>query len=108
MQASHVKDEFPKIEQYIGNAAQLCQTSSNVPEELRSRLGDLEKESSQAASMLQQEQNENEIIACVDRLEELGDRAMQACKQGSNVDDQVQQAVRQAHGALSDLKHRLH
>lgn len=108
MQASQVKEEFPRIGQYIGDAAQLCQTSSNVPEELRNRVGELEKESEQAASLLQQEQNETRIISCVDRLEELGDRAMQACQQGSNVDEQVKQAVQQAHGALSDLKHRLH
>lgn len=108
MQASQVKDEFPRIERYIDNAVQLCQTNSNVPDELRNRLGELEKESGQASSILKQEQNENKIVACVDRLEELGDRAMDACKKGSNVDAQVKQAVQQAHGALSDLKHRLH
>lgn len=108
MQPSHVKEEFPKIEQYIDNAAQLCQTSSNVPDQLRNFLSELDKESDEAKAMLAQEQNEKRIVDCIDHLEQLGDRAMQACKQAGNVDTQVEQALRQAHDALSDLKHRLH
>jgi hypothetical protein len=108
MQTSQVKKEFPKIERYIGNAAGLCQSSSNVPEELRDRLSDLEKESGEAASMLKSESDKNKIVECVDKLESLGDRALQACNHASNVDSVVQKAVQQAHDALSDLKHRLH
>jgi hypothetical protein len=108
MQASQVKNELPRIDQQVRNAAQLCQTSDNVPDELRECIGELERETGEAASMVSQEQNEQRILDCVDHLEELGDRAMRACKQASNLDDQVKQAVQTAHGALSDLKHRLH
>jgi len=33
MQPGQVKVEFPRIEQHIDNAAQLCQISKDVPEE---------------------------------------------------------------------------
>jgi hypothetical protein len=59
--------------------------------------------------MLEREQNDNRIVQCIDRLEKLGDRAMQAFLQaGNTVDEKVQDAVRQAHDGISNLEHRLH
>lgn len=109
MQASQVKRYFPSVEQYINNAAQLCQITSEVPDNLRGYLSELDRESDQAKQMLEREQNDNRIVQCIDRLEKFGDRAMQACQQaGNTVDEKVQDAVRQAHDAISNLKHRLH
>ena len=107
MQASQVKNELPRIDEQVRNAALLCQTS-DVPDQLRDCIGTLERETAQAASMVENEQNDQRIIDCIDHLEELGDRAMQACRKSGNIDPQVQQAVQTAHGAISDLKHRLH
>lgn len=108
MQASQVKQEFPRIDQFIDNATQLCQTNRNVPDELRNCLSELDRESDQTMQVLEQEQNENRIVECIDRLEKLGDRAVQACRQAGNIDEQMQKAVQQAHDAISNLKHRLH
>lgn len=108
MQANLVKEQLPHIDKHVRNAAQLCQSSDNVPDDLRSCIGELERETGQAASMVKEEQDEQRLLDCVDHLEELGDRAMQACRQATAVDDQVQKAVQTVHGALSDLKHRLH
>lgn len=108
MQASQVKDAMPQIDREVRNAAQLCQSSGNVPDELRECIGALEQETGQAASMLQQESDEKRILDCVDRMEELSDRAMQSCRQASVIDEDVRRAVQTAHGAISDLKHRLH
>lgn len=109
MQPLQVKEEFPRIEQIIDNAANLCQMTNDVPADLRDRLSELEQESDRAKQMLMEEQNGNRIVQCVDQLEKLSDRAMQTCRQaGSTVDEQVQAAVQQVHNALSDLKHRLH
>ena len=41
-------------------------------------------------------------------LEQIGDRAKQACASNSNVDQQVKSAVQQAHEELSQLKRQLH
>lgn len=109
MQASQVKEQFPRIERSIDQAAQLCQTASQVPEKLRSCIDQLDKESEQAKQMLAKETNDSKIIECIDRLEKLGDQAMEACKQGGNsVDQDLQSAVKQAHDELSSMKHQLH
>lgn len=109
MQPSQVKEYFGPVGQIIGKASLLCQTSSKVPEPIRASLGELSRESEQAAHMLANEKNDKRIVQCVDRLEKLGDRAWHACSQaGSTVDEQVRAAVKEAHDALSDLKHRLH
>lgn len=109
MQPSQVKEQFGAIDLRIDRAAQLCQTSTNVPEQLRESLSELSRESDQARQILENEKNDNRIVQCVDRLEKLGDRAVHACAQAaSTMDKQVQAAVKEAHDAISDLKHRLH
>ncbi len=109
MQASQVKDQFPRIERTIDQAAQLCQSANQVPEKLRRSIAQLDSESEQAKQMLAKETNDSTIIECIDRLEKLGDQAMEACKQaGSSVDQNLQSAVKQAHDQLSNLKHQLH
>jgi hypothetical protein len=109
MQPSQVKEVFGPVEQVIGKAAQLCQTSGKVPEQIRSSLDELSRESEQVAQLLANEQNDDRIIESVDHLEKLGDRAWYACSQaGTTVDEQVRDAVKQAHDALSQLKHSLH
>lgn len=108
MQANQLREEFASIERRIDSASAACQTSNAVPEELRTSLSELGKESDTLLQLIDSEDNDNRIRQCVDRLEKLGDRAMQACSQDSNVDSAVQNEVRQAHDAISALKHRLH
>jgi hypothetical protein len=109
MQPNQVKENFGAIDQRIGKAAQLCQARTDVPAQLRDSMSELRREADQAMQLLASEKNEDRIVQCVDRLEKLGDRAWHACAQaGTSVDQQVQAAVKEAHDALSDLKHRLH
>lgn len=108
MQPSQVKEHFPSVKRSIDNAAQLGQITKDVPDEVRNSLSELGRESDQVRQVFEQEQNDERIRQCVTRLEKLGDRAMQACRQSSNVDWEVQSALREAHDAISDLKHRLH
>jgi hypothetical protein len=58
--------------------------------------------------MMQGPQDEQRIVQCVDDLEQLGDRAMAACRRADSVDPQLKTAVQQAHAELSSLKHQLH
>jgi hypothetical protein len=108
MQTSQIREEFAGIKQRIDNATTACQISNAVPDELRECLGELGRESDQARQVIEVENNENRIRQYVDRLEKLGDRAMHACRQDTNVDPQVADVVREAHDAISSLKHRLH
>ncbi|WP_019140181.1 hypothetical protein [Noviherbaspirillum massiliense] len=107
MQASQVKEYFPSVKRRIDEAAQLCQITAEVPDNVRDRVGELDREANEAVRVFEQEANDNRIRQCLDRLDKLGDRVVHACA-SVKVDDQVENAVRQAHDAISNLKHRLH
>ncbi|MEO0316963.1 MAG: hypothetical protein RL404_640 [Pseudomonadota bacterium] len=109
MQADEVRQRFSKIEQTIHQASQACERAgSGVPSELKSSIQQLDQQSSKAKQQLQQAKDQQAIQQCVDQLEELGDKAKAACEKGGNIDQQVKQAVLQAHQELSQLKHQLH
>jgi hypothetical protein len=109
MQASQLRERFSQVEQCVDAAAQMCEMSTDVPERLRTALSELEQESDHAMQVAEQGQGDDQIRQCVSKLEKIGDRAMQACSQGGGyVDQQVQNAVRQARKAISTLKQQLH
>ncbi len=109
MQADEVRQRFSKIEQTIHQASQACERAgSGVPSDLKNSIQQLDQQSSKARQELQQAQDQESIVQCVDELEELGDRAKAACEKGGNVDQQLKQAVLKAHEELSQLKHQLH
>lgn len=107
MQMSEIQQQFKNIEQTVGQASQACQSSADVPSSLKECISELNRQTGQASQILQS-QDEDQIIACVDDLEELGDRAKYACEQAPDVDENVRDAVMQAHRELSDLKQRMH
>lgn len=107
MQANEIRQRFDHIEQTIHQAAQVCQSAQSVPMDLKDSIQQLDQRSTQAKQVMQS-QDENKIRQCVDELEELGDRAKDACERASNLDGQLKTAVMQAHRELSDLKHQIH
>jgi hypothetical protein len=107
LQANEIQQRFNHIQQTIQQASQACRSSSNVPSDLQSCIQQLDSQSSSAQQTMQS-QDQQQIIQCVDKLEQLGDRARDACQQSQNVDGQLKQAVMQAHDELSDLKRQLH
>ncbi len=109
MRIEEVRQRFNQIEQTIHEASQACERAGEgVPVDLKNSIQKLDQRSSQVREELQQAQDEEKVIRCVDELEELGDNAKTACEKGSNVDQQLKQAVLQAHEELSNLKHQLH
>lgn len=107
MQASQVKSEFPSVKQSVAQAAQLCQTANDVPDNVRGALEQLNQQINEASTFLERETNEEKILQCIDELEELGDQAKNACR-SSQVDPQVAEAIVKAHDAISQLQSRLH
>jgi hypothetical protein len=108
MQANEIKQRFDHIERSVHQAAQACAADSNVPQDLKQCITQLDQKTTQAEQIMQS-QDESRIRDCVDQLEELGDRAKMACqKSGGNINDQLKSAVMQAHSELSTLKHQLH
>ena len=108
MQANQLRERFSQVEQCVDNAAQMCEMSNDVTERLRTCLSELEQESDHAMQVAEQGQSDEQIRQCVMKLEKIGDRAMQACAQADYIDQQVQNAVRQARKAISTLKQQIH
>lgn len=108
MRANEIQQRFSQIENAIHQAAQRCQSAQSVPMDLKDCIQQLDQKTSQAKSMMQS-QDEDQIRQCVDDLEQLGDRAKDACEHTTgNVDGELRDAIMQAHRELSDLKHQLH
>ena len=107
MQTNQVKERFSAIERSIDKAAKMCDSGSNIPANLRTCLQELDQQSDRARQALSS-QDDTQIIQCIDKLESLGDRAMHACKQADNVDQELKSAVQEAHDAISQLKHQIH
>ncbi|MBA3598252.1 MAG: hypothetical protein H0W40_12890 [Methylibium sp.] len=110
MQMNQVQDSMNRIEQCADDAmAALRKTGGSTPDELRQCVDEMHSQSRQARQMAQQSSDEGQMVGCVDGLEQIGDRAMEACrKAGSQVDPQVQQAVKRAHDEISGLKKQMH
>lgn len=108
MQSNELQQRFSQVEKSIHQAAQRCETAQAVPMDLKDCLQQLDQQAIRARNTMQS-QDENQIRQCVDDLEQLGDRAKDACEQSSgNLDDELKSAIMQAHRELSDLKHQLH
>lgn len=107
MQANELQRRFSQVEQSIHHAAECCQSASNVPMDLKDSIQQLDQRTSQAKSMIQS-QDDSQVQRCIDELEQLGDRAKDACEHSGNVDGELRSAVMQAHRELSDLKHQIH
>ncbi|MGB4346118.1 MAG: hypothetical protein WBJ21_06940 [Burkholderiaceae bacterium] len=108
MQANEIRQRFTKIEETIHQAAATCERSDNVSDDLKSSIAELDQGSERARQELQQSQDQNSILQCVDDLEALGDRARDACQRSDNIDEALKNAVMKAHQELSELKHQLH
>jgi DNA-binding ferritin-like protein len=58
---------------------------------------------------MMQSQDESRIRQYIDDLEQIGDRAKDACEHApEEMDSGLRDVVMQAHRELSDLKHQLH
>lgn len=108
MQFNEIQQRFSHIEQTIHQAAEACESATGVPMDLKDSIQQLEQRSGQAKSILQQAKDEESIRQCVNDLEQLGDKARDACQQAPRVDEGLKNVVMQAHRELSDLKHQLH
>ncbi|MDB5815408.1 MAG: hypothetical protein JWN23_2525 [Rhodocyclales bacterium] len=109
MQINEIRQRVTKVEQTIHRAAQACQQDSSVPQQLKQYVQQLDEQSSQGQQLMQGAQDESRIRQYIDNLEALGDRAKQACEQSAGkVNQELKNAVLQAHDELSNLKRQLH
>lgn len=107
MRANELQQRFNQVEQTIHQAAQRCQSATSVPMDVKDSIQQLDQRAVQARNMMQS-QDENQIRQCIDDLEEMGDRARDACEHSGSIDSELRSAIMQAHRELSELKHQLH
>jgi hypothetical protein len=107
MQMNQVKDSIDRIEQCVDDAVSAARNTA-APDDLRQAIDRMHEQARQSKQMVQSS-DETRMLGCVDDLEQLGDRAVQACrKAGGNVDPQLQSAVQRAHDEISSLKKQMH
>lgn len=107
MQINEIQQRFNNVERVIDQMTQACRSDTNMPQDLRDCVQQLDQETDRTKQVLQS-QDQKRIVECVDNLEQLSDRTEQAVERASNLDDNIRNAVMQAHRELSSLKHQLH
>jgi ElaB/YqjD/DUF883 family membrane-anchored ribosome-binding protein len=109
MQAEQLKERINKIEECADEAKRAVQMGQ-VPQELVQQVDQLHQQARQAKQQANsgQQAGEEGLKQAVLQMEQTGDRAMQACRNGgSQIDPQTQQAVQRAHDELSSLKKQI-
>lgn len=108
MQTEKIRESFAYIEQCVNGATQACQREPGTPQSVRTCIETLGQESGEAQQMIQGDIDELELRSFVDRMEEHGDQALQACRESEGLAPDLEHAVRRAHDSISDLKRQLH
>ena len=107
MEMSQIKQQFAQVEQSIQQAAKALQSDGTAPQELKDCVRELDTQSKQAHTLVEQGDDEEGIQQCIEEMEEIGDRAKDACEEAPKLSPQVKTAVMQAHQKISKLKHQL-
>lgn len=109
MEVSEIKQRFNSVEQRVEEAMRACEHDSYVSPQLADCIRDLDREIHNAHDMVFSAQEESdELVQCIDHLEEMGDGAKRACQTASNLNEDTRDCVLDLHKELSTLKHQLH
>ena len=106
LQQSEIQQRFTHIQQTIGEAQQACQ-QGGAPNEIRDCIEKLSRETQQAQNVMQSN-DQQRIVECVDRLEDMGDEAKRISRTLPSMPAHLEACVTRVHAELSDLKHKLH
>jgi hypothetical protein len=107
LQANEIRQRFSHLQQTIDEAEKACKSSSGAPAEVCNSIDKLVRESHQAETVIQSN-DQARIIECVDKLEDMGDEVKRASRSAPQMPAQLEAVVTRVHAELSDLKHKLH
>lgn len=109
MEVNEIKQRFNHFEECVEEALRACEHDSYVSPQLADCIRDLDREVHNAHAMIFAAQQESEeLVDCIDRLEEMGDDAKRACQMASNLSADTRDSVLDLHKQISTLKHQLH
>lgn len=106
LQAAEIQQRFSQIQQTVNQAEEVTRNDQGAPEDIRDCIRRIAHEMPQAQRVMQSN-DQSDIIACIDRLEEMGDQVKRMVRT-SQPSPQVASVVTRVHDVLSDLKHQLH
>jgi enolase len=104
MNAQELKQCIERAEQSADEAKKALGSASP---DLRQAVESLHQQLSQAKHSAASQGDEQALRQSVLQLESTADRAMRACRQASQVDQKLQQAIEKAHEELSRAKKEL-
>jgi len=107
LQTAEIQQRFNHLQQTIGEAEQACKSSQDTPNEVRDCIEKLARESQQAQSVMQSN-DQARIVECVDNLEEMGDEVKRVSRSSPQMPAHLEAVVTRVHAELSDFKHKLH
>ena len=108
MHLHHVKERLSFIEQCIDDAALACRETGFAPEELKAWVRELDRRSDELGFAIEHDADNGRLLACLEMLEEIGDRAVEACRELRHIDPQLRTAVQTAHQEIATLRRQLH
>ena len=121
MEQDQLRRRINEVEQSAEDAKRASYGNA-VPAEVRECVDKMywqARQAREACTPLQQQQgdaqpgqqqaavDEGQLRGMVETLEELGDRAVQACRASGNVDPALEQALQRAHGDASALRQQM-
>ncbi|WP_019142562.1 hypothetical protein [Noviherbaspirillum massiliense] len=107
MQQGRINECFLRIQQCIDSALYACETASDVPDEMRKVLTELEREAALARLTIEQDQQYEDVEQYLENLQRAGDRVLFA-SMDSGIDRHLKNYLQQAHDAIYELRHKLH
>jgi len=107
LQQAEIQQRYSHLQQTLGEAEQVCRSSQDTPNELRDCIEKLSRESKQAQSVMQSN-DEARIVECVDNLEAMGDEVKRISRTMPQMPAHLEAVCTRVHAELSDFKHKLH
>lgn len=111
MQQDQLRQRINQVEQCAEDAKR-SSYGNTVPAEVRECVDKMYWQARQARAacspqLQQQVAGVDQLRGMVDELEQLGDRAVQACRASGNVDPALEKAVQRAHDETSRLRQQM-
>jgi hypothetical protein len=107
LQLNEIKQRFGRIERDIDEAANTCQSETQLPRKLKECVMEWKQHAATAKSIFESQDN-TKIRLCIDDLEQIGERAEAALTGVSGADLKIKIPIVHAHSELADLKKKLH
>ncbi|PPE69134.1 hypothetical protein IS481_02335 [Caldimonas thermodepolymerans] len=108
MQRELVRERLSFIEQCIDDAALACRETGYAPEELKAWVRELDRRWAEVEAAAGHPLDATSLRACLETLEEIGDRAVEACREQRHIDPQLRMAVHTARHEIAALRRQLH